>query len=127
MVALKPSAIDFAHYDVDAAKNYHYVGNGVAEAKILEDREINKARWPHSIPIRIRAAVTDEIESELAFGRFNAAVRFAHRRTKCAKLHLWIHDRPRLNLRECLLQDGQALVHFEHTQHQAIVSITMLA
>src|SRR6266853_1294690 len=103
MVALKSSAIHFAHYDVDAAKNHHYVCDGVTQAQIFENGEINEARRTHSVAIRIRSAVTDEIESELAFGRFNAAVRFARRRTKCAELRLWIHDRPRLNLRECLL------------------------
>ena len=71
------SSIHFSHHDIDAAKDHHDVGDGVAEAHVFQDRQINEARRTHAITIRIRAAVADQIETELAFRSFDAAIRFA--------------------------------------------------
>src|SRR5437667_5293814 len=65
-------------------------------------------RPPRSTLFPYTTLFRSEIKPELAFRRFNAAVRFACRRAKRADLHLWVHDRPRLNL-------GERLRSEEHT------------
>src|SRR6266516_1447190 len=99
----------------------------MAKAKVFEHCEINETWRAHAVTIWIRPAVTDEIKSELAFGRFNSSVRFAHRWPERADLHLRSHDWPRLNLRECLLENLDALAHLERAHHQPIISVTMIA
>src|SRR6202030_4315436 len=117
----------FAHYDIDAAENYHHVGNGVAETEVFENRQIDETRRTHPITVWIRSAVADEIKAELALGRFNSAVRFAYRRSERPDLHLGIHDWPRLNLGECLFQKLDTLAHLQRAHHQTIISVTMFA
>ena len=99
----------------------------MAETHVFENREINKTRRTHAVAIRIRAAIADQVKSELAFGRFNAAVRFAYRRAKRADLHFRIKDRTGLNLSERLFQNFDAFTHFERAHHQAIVGVAMFA
>ena len=54
------SAVDFAEHDVDAAKNGDGVGDGVPEAQVLEDREVDEGRRAHPVAVGIRAAVADQ-------------------------------------------------------------------
>src|SRR6266566_2218542 len=99
----------------------------MAKAKVFEHCEINETWRAHAVAIRIRAAVTDEVKSKLAFGCFNSSVRFAYRWPERADLYLGIHDRPRLNLRQRLFQNLDALAHLQRAHHQSIISITMFA
>src|SRR6266849_4904187 len=51
------SSIDFSHHDIYAAENYHYIGNGVAKTKILENGQINETWRTHPIAIRVRPTI----------------------------------------------------------------------
>src|SRR4029077_16963294 len=81
----------------------------------------------YTVPIWVRSAVTDQVETELAFGRFNAPISVANRRTKGADFHLRVDDRAGRNLFECLLQNSDALAHLQHAHHQPIVSVPVFA
>src|SRR5438132_2407091 len=70
------SAIDFPHYDVDAAKDHHYVGHRVTETHVFEDGEINETRRSNAVAIRVRSTITDQIKSEFALWPFDAPVGF---------------------------------------------------
>src|SRR4030095_14456811 len=94
----KVSAVDFAHHNVDAAEDDHHIRDGVTEAHVFKNCEIDEARRPDAVTIGIRSAVTDQIKSELAFRRFDPSVRFAHRRTKDEALHLPVRHLPRRDL-----------------------------
>src|SRR5215471_12587458 len=93
------------------SENDHYVGHGVAEAQVLEHSEINETRRAHAVTIWVWRAVADQIKSELAFGGFNASISFTDRWTKRAEFDFGIHNWPRLNLGECLLENLNALPH----------------
>src|SRR5947207_842822 len=121
------SAIDVDYYDIDAAENYHYVGDGMAETKGFQHGEINKTRRTHPITVRIRSAITDQIKSELAFWSFDPSIGFADRRPKRAHFDFRIHDRSGGNLGERLFENLDALVHLESSHHQSIISIAMIA
>ena len=83
--AAAESPIHLSHHDIDAAEDYHYVSHGVPEAQVLEKREINETGRAHPVPVRIRAAVADQIESELTLRAFDSTIRFTNRRTKRAR------------------------------------------
>src|SRR6266700_2780846 len=99
----------------------------MAKAKVFEHCEITETWRAHAVTIWIRAAVTDGVKSELAFRRFNSSVRFAHRWPERADLHLRIHNRSWLNLRQRLFQDLDALPHLQRAHHQSIIRIAMFA
>src|SRR5437867_1699184 len=126
-VSLFTLAIHFSHYDIHAAQNYHHIGDGVTKTKVFQHREINETRRTHPITVRIRPAVADQIKTEFAFRSFNTPVRLPDRRAKGADLHFRIHNRTSRDLPESLFQDFDALAHFEHTHHQTIVGIPMVA
>src|SRR5438045_3453312 len=107
--------------------NDHYIGHGVAEAEVFKHGQIDETRWAHPVAVRVWSTVTDQVEAELAFGPFDAAISFADRRTKSPDFHLRVDDRSRRNLFECLLQNHDALVHFQNAHHQSIVGVTVFA
>src|SRR5436305_2045455 len=111
------SSIHFPHHNIDASENNHYIGNGVTEAHIFENRKIDETRRTHTITIRVRSTVTDQIKTELAFGCFNAPISFADRRAKGANFHLRVDDGAGKNLLECLFQNSDALAHFQYAHH----------
>src|SRR5262249_40644968 len=115
------------HDDIDAAENYHHVGDGVAQTHVFEDSQVDKTWRAYPITIRIRSAVADQIKSELAFRRFDAAVCFANWRPERPGLHFRIQDRPGLNLGERLFQNFDALAHLQRAHHQSIICVTVLA
>src|SRR5436190_12176874 len=99
----------------------------MTETKIFENRQVDEARWPDPVTIRIRAAVTDEIKAEFSLGPFDTPIRFARRRLESADLHLRIHNGPSRDLFKGLLQDSKALPHFQRAHHQAIIGIAVVA
>ena len=50
------------------------------KAHIFQNRQVDQARRPHPIAIRIRPAVADQIKTKFALRRFNAPVRLARLR-----------------------------------------------
>ena len=118
-------SIHFSHHDIDAAEDNHDVGHGVAEAKVFQHSQIDEARRADAVTIRIRAAVADQIETELAFGRFDAPVGFADRRTKARIFTFGFMIGPAGNLLERLLQDSDALAHLQRAHHQSIVGVAV--
>src|ERR1051325_1828386 len=121
------SSIHFAHHDIDAAEDYHYIGDGVTETQVLQHGEINEARRTNAITIWVRGAVADQKKPELTFWSLDPTVCFANRRTECAHLHFWIDDRAGRNLHERLFQDLHGLAHFQRSHHQAIVCVAMFS
>src|SRR4029077_11771355 len=99
----------------------------MAEAEVFQHGQIDETRWAHPVAVRVRSTVTDQVETELAFGRFNAPISFANRRTKGADFHLRVDDRAGSNLFERLLQNSDALARFQHAHHESIVSVTVFA
>src|ERR1700719_1310333 len=120
-------SIHFAHHDIDAPEDDHHVSNSVTEAQIFQNGEIDKAWRTHTIAIRIRTAIADQIKSELALRRFNSAIVFSNWRTKSSNLHLLIRDRAGLNLPKRLLENFHAFMHLERAHHQSIVSVAVVA
>jgi hypothetical protein len=57
------SPIDFSHHDVDAAENYHHVRDGMAQAEVFKYSQVDETRRTHPIAIRVRSAITDQIEA----------------------------------------------------------------
>ena len=96
-------------------------------AHVFQDRQVDKARRPDAVAIRIRPAVADEIKAELAFGRFDAAVSFAGLGPKPANLRLWVDDRAGRNVAQGLFQNLQGLAHFQEPNHVPIESVSLLA
>src|SRR5271155_1649570 len=72
------STVDFSHDDINAPQNHHHIRDVVTEAHILEHREVDQARRPHPVTVRVRRAVTDQIETQLPLRRFNPCIGFAH-------------------------------------------------
>src|SRR5713226_5140901 len=99
----------------------------MTKTKILQNGQIDETRRAHPVTIWIRPAVTDQVETEFAFRPFDPSVSFAYRRTESADLYFRIHDRAGRDLLEGLLQDSDALAHFENAHHQSVISIAMLA
>src|SRR5256886_8290109 len=79
---LNPSSVHLTQHNVHAAENHHDVGYDVAEAHVFQNGQIDQARRTHAIAIRIRPAVADDVETQLAFRRFDTAISFARLRTK---------------------------------------------
>src|ERR1051326_4000190 len=75
------SSVHLSQHNVHAAEDNHDVRHEMAKAQVLENRQVDETRRTHPIAIRIRRAVADEIETELALRSFNAAVGFACFRT----------------------------------------------
>ena len=69
------------------------VGDGVAEAHVLEDGEVDEGGRADAVAVGIRAAVADEIETEFALRALDAAVGLAGFRAEAAELRLRVHDR----------------------------------
>ena len=86
-------AVHFAEDDVDAAENHHGVGEGVSEAHVLEQREVNEGGRTHAVAVRIGAAIADQVEPDLALGTLDATVGFAGFGAVPALLGLGVHDR----------------------------------
>src|SRR5689334_20679810 len=68
--------IYFSQNDIDTSKDHNHISNIVAEAHILQDREVDQAWWANPVAIGIGRAVTDDIKSKLALRCFNPAVNF---------------------------------------------------
>jgi hypothetical protein len=77
-------AVDFAEDDVDGAEDDHGVGDGVAEAHVLEDGEVDEGGRADAVAVGVRAAVAEEIETDLALRALDAAVGFAGLRAEAA-------------------------------------------
>src|SRR4029077_11452023 len=107
-------------------EDYHYISHSVTEAQVLKHGEINEAWWADAVTIRIRAAVADQIKSELTLWSFDSTIRFANRWAKCTHFYFRIHNGAGCNLRERLLQDLHALAHLQYPHHQAIVRVAVL-
>jgi hypothetical protein len=82
------SSIHLSEDDIDAAEDRDHIGDVMAEAKILEDGEVDEAGGTNAVAIGVGRAVADEIEAELAFGRFDAAVGLAGLGAEVADLGL---------------------------------------
>src|SRR5206468_3476052 len=113
------------HY-VHAAQNHHHVGNDMTHTHVLEDRQVDQARRPDAVAIRIWPTVADQIKAKLAFRRFDAAVRFAGLGPEPARLRLRIDDRAGRNVAEGLFQNLEGLAHFQGPKHIPIVSVAVL-
>src|SRR6059058_3274365 len=116
-LTVKLSPIHFSHHNIDAAENYHHIGHSMAEAEVFEHGQIDETRRTHPIAVRVRSTVTDQVETELAFGRLDAPISFANRRTKGADFHLRVDDRAGRELFECLLQNSDTLAYFQEAHH----------
>src|SRR6266436_224999 len=116
-LTVKLSPIHFSHHNIDAAENYHHIGHSMAEAEVFEHGQIDETRRAHAIAVRVRSTVTDQVKTELTFGRLNAPISFANRGTKGTDFHLRVDNRAGRNLFECLLQNSDALAHFQHAHH----------
>src|SRR5947199_6910389 len=114
MCLLRASAIHFSHHDIDAAENYHHVSDGVAEAEVFQNRQVDETWRAHTITIRVGSAIADQIETEFSFRRFYSSVLFAHRRTKVAKLHFMIHNWTILNLLVSIIQNHYDIVQLKY-------------
>src|SRR5947207_2318175 len=119
------SAIHLAHDNIHTAKDHHYVRYCLPEAKVLQNRQVDKARRAHSVTIGISGTVADQIKTKLALRTFDAPIGFSNRWFEGADFHLRVHDRACGDLRKRLLQDSDALSHFQDAHHQSVVAIAM--
>src|SRR5581483_6553078 len=99
----------------------------LAQAHILQNRQVNKAGRPDTIAIRIRRTIADQEESQLSLGSFNSAVGFAGFRTKTTQLRFGIHDRTGGNIAQGGFEDLERLPHFQYANHITVVNIAMIA
>ena len=99
----------------------------MAEAHVFQNREVDETRRAHAIAIRIRRAVADEIKSEFAFRAFDATINLAGLWAETAQLRFRIHDRPGGNVAQRLFQNFDALAHFQHAHHVAVVNVAVFA
>ena len=58
---LTASSVHLAEHNVHAAENHNDIRDAMAEAHVFQNRDINEARRPHSIAIRIGPAVADDV------------------------------------------------------------------
>ena len=56
--------VDVAHRDVDAADDDYQVGDGMADAHLPHDREIDEGRRPDVEPPRAGPAVAYQVEAQ---------------------------------------------------------------
>ena len=99
----------------------------MAEAHVFENRQVDEARRAHAIAIRIRRAVADEIEAELAFRRFDAAISFARFRTEAAQFRFRINDRAVGNFRAAPAAEFSRTRAFPDAHHVAVINVAVIA
>src|SRR5438093_7798745 len=121
------STVHFSEHDVHTAENHHRVRDGLPQAHVFENREVDEAGRAHAVTVWIRSTVADEVESEFAFGRLDAAIGFARLGPKAAQPGFRIEDRSLGNFFQRLLENLQALAHFEDANHVTVVDVTVLA
>ena len=61
-------SIDFAQHDIEAAQDADDVGDRVAQAHLLERRQVDEARAADVVAIGRRRAVGHDVVAELALG-----------------------------------------------------------
>src|ERR1700722_11837402 len=86
--------VDFAHNNINAPQDYHYIGDVLANTHVLEHGQVDQARRPHPVPVWVGRTVTDQIEAQLSLGRFNAPIGLTHLGTQAAQPGLRVHYRP---------------------------------
>src|SRR5205823_1389928 len=109
------SSIHLAKDNIDTAKNDHNVPNQVPQAHVFQNCQIDEARGPHAITIRIRRAVANQIKSELPLGRFDPAVSFARFGPESPQLRFRINDRAFRYLLQGHLQNLDRFAHLQDT------------
>src|SRR5688572_2644794 len=82
------SSVYFPQHDVDGAEDDDGVGDGVAEAHLLEEGEIDQRGWADAVAPGVGRAVANEVETEFTLGAFEAAIGFAGFRAEAAELRL---------------------------------------
>src|SRR5262249_26428916 len=65
------SPIDLAHHDVERPEDHHRVGQLVPHRDLRQTRQVDEARWPHVVAIRVRRPVRDQVEADLALRPFD--------------------------------------------------------
>src|ERR1039458_5376574 len=121
------SSVHLTEHNVHAAENNHGVGNPVAKAHVFENRQVDENRGAHAVAVRMRRAVADDVKTKFALRRFDAAIDFAGLRTEAAQFRLRIHDRSGGNVAQRLLQNFDALAHFQNAHHVAVVNVAVFA
>src|SRR5271169_7239762 len=99
----------------------------VPEAHVLQNSQIDETRRPHPVAVRIGRAVANNVESQLPFWGFDAAVSFARFGSEPAQLRLWINDRALGDVVQGLLKNLQGLPHLQDADHVAVVNVTVLS
>src|SRR5262249_17892612 len=73
------SSVDLPEHDIDRAENGRHVGQHVAAAQKVHRLQMGKARRADLALVRLVGAVRDQVDAELALGRFDRGVNFARR------------------------------------------------
>src|SRR6185312_13774903 len=144
------SAIDLAEHDVERADDRHHIGKHVPAAHRVDRLEKGEARRADFATIGAIAAVGDEIDAELALGRFDGGVGLAGGHVIALgveleevdkRLHRALHldarrrrdfvvvdhHRARGHFLEALTDDAQALAHLLHAYEVARPAIAVPA
>src|SRR5208283_3583178 len=119
------SAVDLAEDDVDAAEDDDRVGHGVAEAQVLEEREVDERGRAHPVSVGVRAAVADQVEADLALRALDSAVDLPLLRAEAAEPGLRVHDRSVRDVPQRLLEYLDGLPHLEDPDHVAVVRVAV--
>src|SRR5262245_32430628 len=138
--------IYISQYKIYAAQDRQQIGNHRAATDQRDHLHMRKRRGPDADSICPRIAIADQVITVVALGRFNVNQRFARRNHRppahAQKMrdqrldvpHRSFLDRWRRqrmvrfvwaggHVVEALLDDPQALTHFGHTHHRAVVTI----
>src|SRR6187549_1242296 len=105
-------AVDLPEDDVDGPEDHDGVGDSLAEAHVLEQREVDEGRRAHAVAVRVERAVADEKEAEFSLGALEAPIGFAGLGPEAAELGLGVHDRAGGQVAESLEKDTDRLAHF---------------
>src|SRR6516225_6199609 len=73
----QPSAVHLAEYDVERPQNRRYIGQHVAATEEVHCLQMRKAGRAYLAFVRLVAAVSDEVDAELALGRLDRGVDLA--------------------------------------------------
>src|SRR5208282_1981279 len=120
-------AIHLPEHNINAAQDNDDIRNGMAEAHVFEDRQVDKTGRADAITPGRRPAVADEVKAQFTFGRFNAAVGFAGFGPEIAKFDFGIQDRSGGNVMQGLAENAEGFAHFENPHHVTIKNVPPLS
>src|SRR5688572_18335098 len=79
------SAIDLRRVDIETADQSDQVREHDTLAELIDDGHSGKRSRPDAHPVRILAAVTDDVKAHIAARRFDPSVALARRRSELAR------------------------------------------